>query len=200
MANGDRKEHDWIQTYVGDKFFLAHPTPDQIHASDIAHSLAHQTRYLGHAKQFYSIAEHCTLMASYEWERAEDPDMALWALLHDATEAYIPDFPRPWKRLPQFEFVREAEEELMAVIAKRFELPGTSIPDHIDALDRRILCDEAQQIFKSGPTDNWHKRWEPGLGITVTFRSPEEAEAEYFAMLTGLLQIRIEQERVKQEG
>ena len=200
MSNGDTNDHDWIQLFGGDQFFLTRPTVGMIHASDIARSLAMQVRYLGHMKGRYSIAEHCCLMADYEWRMHDDPETALWALLHDATEAYMPDFPRPWKRLPQFAFVREAEERLMAVIAERFELRGRKIPDHIDALDRRILADEAKQVFPTGPTNNWNEIWEPGLGIEVEFWSVEDAEAHYFQRLSGLLQIRIERQRLHDEG
>ena len=200
MNGHGKSATDYIQLYGGDKFFLTHPTVDQIHATDIARSLAMQVRYLGHMKGRYSIAEHCCLMADYEWKRAQDIDMTLWALLHDATEAYMPDFPRPWKVLPQFEFVREAEAELMAVIAERFELKGRNVPDHVEALDRRILSDESEQVFPTGPVDNWGDRWKPGLGAKIMFWDVEVAEAHYFQRLTGLIQLKLEKKRRTNEG
>lgn len=200
MSNGNSREHIWIQLYGGDQFYLQRPTVDQIHASDISHSLAFQSRYLGHCKEFYSIAEHCCLMADYEWHEHKNPDMALWALLHDATEAYMPDFPRPWKRMPEFAFVRAAEEELMSVIADRFKLTGYVIPDHIDALDRRILADEADQVFQTGPTEDWGKIWRPGLGAQIQFWPPEVAKLNYIERLDGLIQLRIDAQRRREEG
>lgn len=200
MSNGNSVEHIWIQLYGGDQFYLQRPTVEQIHASDIAHALSFQSRYLGHCKKFYSIAEHCCLMADYEWERAKDINMTLWALLHDATEAYMPDFPRPWKRLPQFEFVRAAEEDLMSVISERFDLDGYVVPDHVDALDRRILADEADQVFMTGPTEDWGKIWKPGLGVQIQFWTPEVADMNYLERLMGLIQLRIEAERRREEG
>jgi hypothetical protein len=106
---------DWMQTYTGRAFWPLAPQADDIDPADIAHALSMLCRYGGHVERFYSVAEHCVLM-SY----AVPPGYALWALLHDATEAYMGDMVRPLKRsMPEYQ---AAEARLSAVICDRFGL------------------------------------------------------------------------------
>src|SRR5438093_1391342 len=106
---------DWMQTYSGAKFYPMHPRAEDVDPIDIAHSLSLLCRYNGHLDRFYSVGEHCVLMS-----QAVGPENALWALLHDATEAYVGDMVRPLK-LQQPSFV-EAEDRVMAAICERFGL------------------------------------------------------------------------------
>ena len=75
----------------------AGPNPDDIRIEDIAHALSNQCRFAGHAREFYSVAEH-----SVHVSQLCLPEHALWGLLHDASEAYLVDLPRPLKLLPEF--------------------------------------------------------------------------------------------------
>ena len=84
-----------LTTYTGKAFDLLNPKPEMVCIEDIAHSLAHQCRYTGHTREFYSVAQHCVLMA----ENPELPGDPMAKLLHDADEAYIGDIAKPWKRL-----------------------------------------------------------------------------------------------------
>lgn len=84
-----------IVTYTGKIFDLLNPKPEMVCLEDIAHSLAYQCRYTGHTREFYSVAQHCVLMA----ENPDLPGDSLAKLLHDAAETYIGDIARPWKRL-----------------------------------------------------------------------------------------------------
>ena len=47
----------FIGTFSGLRFWPLLPNPDDIMIADIAHALAHQCRFGGHASQFYSVAE-----------------------------------------------------------------------------------------------------------------------------------------------
>jgi hypothetical protein len=98
-----------IVTYTGKSFDLLDPQPEMVCIEDIAHSLAYQCRYTGHTgdglpqmQQFYSVAQHCVLMAEADLPR--DP---LARLLHDAAETYIGDMARPWKQLLWVSEIRE---------------------------------------------------------------------------------------------
>ncbi len=84
-----------IITYTGKCFNLLNPKPEMVCIEDIAHSLAYQCRYTGHTREFYSVAQHCVLMARNH-ELSGDP---MQKLLHDAGETYIGDIARPWKAL-----------------------------------------------------------------------------------------------------
>jgi 5'-deoxynucleotidase YfbR-like HD superfamily hydrolase len=98
------------------------PTQHMICIEDIAHSLSHQCRFNGHLPTFYSVAHHSILTA----ERV-DPEHKLAALLHDASEAYLCDIPRPIK--PHLTNYKEIEDKLMQVIAEKF---GFGYPLHSD--------------------------------------------------------------------
>lgn len=82
----------WIITRSGRKFDLANPTADMVDPNDIAHSLSMQCRFNGHTISFYSVAQHCCLVADLV-----PAEHQLAALLHDATEAYVGDMVRPLK-------------------------------------------------------------------------------------------------------
>ena len=112
---------DWIQTHSGKAFYPFAPRPDDIDIEDIAHALAHQCRFGGHVSKFYSVAQHCVLIARVLHAQGFDKRTILAGLLHDATEAYLVDLPSPVKNmLPGY---RDAENRLAAVIAEKFDLP-----------------------------------------------------------------------------
>ncbi len=92
---------DWIQTASGGSFFPLDPRPEEVDIDDIATALSRMNRYNGHFSDkfdFYSVAEHSILLAQYVQERTGSATHAMWALLHDAAEAYTSDVPRPLKR------------------------------------------------------------------------------------------------------
>lgn len=104
-----------IVTYTGKSFDLLNPIPEMVCIEDIAHSLSLQCRYTGHPIQFYSVAQHCVLMA----ENNELPGDPLVKLLHDAAEAYIGDIARPWKQLLWIHRFQGSETSVQS--AKDFE-------------------------------------------------------------------------------
>ena len=116
MKNGS----DWIQTYTGKKFFPLDPDPDQICIEDIAHALSNVCRYAGHSNRFYSVAQHSIMLAE---EFFSGWQYKFVALLHDASEAYLGDIPRPLKHHPDFAFYRDAEAVLQQMIFDKFYGP-----------------------------------------------------------------------------
>jgi hypothetical protein len=142
MAN---KFDDYIETISGKKFYFLNPDPDDIDINDIAHSLGMQCRYTGHAKMFYSIAEHSVLVS----ELCE-PENAFWGLMHDASEAYLTDVASPIKQyLTNY---KEMEGVLMDAIADKYGLPR-EMPEDVHMADRIALLAEAQLLIPSGAKD-----------------------------------------------
>lgn len=109
---------DWMTTYSGQPFFPLMPRAEEIHIADIAHALAHLCRFAGHTIRFYSVAQHSVLVSA-----ACEPADALWGLLHDASEAYVVDLPRPLKHALPLAGYQEVERGVMAAICERFALP-----------------------------------------------------------------------------
>ena len=172
---GQRKG-DWIQTFTGRQFWPMDPRADDVQIEDVAHALAMACRYAGHCKRFYSVAEHSMLLAS-----VVAPEHKLWALLHDASEAYLVDVPRPVK--PFLAGYREAEDRVMAVICQKFGL-AISMPAEVKRADGAILNDErAQNMCFS--RHEWSIDPTP-LGVTLQFWSPQEAERRFLEALSAL--------------
>jgi hypothetical protein len=161
----------WIQTFTGRAFWPLDPNPDHVCIQDIAHALAMKCRYTGHVKRFYSVAQH-SVFASY----IVPPVDALWGLMHDASEAYLPDVARPVKRnMPGF---REIEDRVMAAVADRFCLPWP-MPESIHHADLVLLATERRDLMAAPPY-----RWisteniEP-IAATIEPLLPELAELEF---------------------
>lgn len=109
-----------IRTFSGIYIDPLNPKPELINIEDIAHALSMQCRFGGHLPRFYSVAQHSVMVADLV-----DPENKLAALLHDASEAYLLDIPRPVKsRLTNY---KKIQRGLMRVIAKKF---GFKYPLH----------------------------------------------------------------------
>ncbi len=162
------RKGNWMQTYTGKQFWPIDPRADEIDIIDIAHSLSMQCRYNGHTRVFYSVAEHCCHL--YDLAPAEHK---LWALLHDASEAYLTDIPRPLK--PFLAEYKAYERAVMLAVCEAFDLDSEE-PDIIKELDIRILGDEKAALMVDGPP--WHHVGEP-LGAQLRGWKPERACHEF---------------------
>lgn len=169
---------DWMQTYTGKAFWPLDPRIEDLDPRDIAHALSLLCRYGGHVKRFYSVAEHCVLMS-----RAVAPEHALWALLHDAAEAYVVDVPRPLKlSMPDY---RAAEAAIMDVICERFGLHRHE-PKAVKDADNAILNDEREALMAPPPLPWRAIEQVPRLGVTIRCWAPTVAEYEYARRLQEL--------------
>jgi hypothetical protein len=168
---------DWMQTYSGKKFLPMAPRIEDICIEDIAHALSMLCRYGGHCNTFYSVAEH-----SWHCSYAVAPEYAFAALMHDASEAYLVDMPRPIKnQLPGY---REAEARLEQVISTKYGLEWP-MPAEVKRVDNAILFDE-RKVLLSEPPEKWANEQEP-LGIELELWGPECAKytfLERFYQLT----------------
>lgn len=107
-----------IRTVSGQYVNVFDPDPDTILIEDIAHALSMQCRFGGHLPVFYSVAQHSICVSNWC-----DQQNKFTALMHDASEAYLLDLPRPIKR--EMPCYKKVEDQLMEVIAKKF---GFSFP------------------------------------------------------------------------
>ena len=173
---------DWIQTFTGKAFWPLDPRADDIDPLDVAHALSNMCRYAGHVRTFYSVAEHSVLMS-----QIVDPENALWALLHDASEAYLVDVPRPVKNHHSMLPYRIAEDQLLLAVAKRFGL-SPEMPAQVVSYDTRIVVDERAQLLGPAPLPWGALEGMEGLGVNVIGLPPAVAKRDWlarFAELTG---------------
>ena len=144
----------WIQTRSGGRFYPLDPKPEHVNLRDIAHALARQCRFSGHTSRFYSVAEHSVRVAMRVFEETHDPVLALLGLLHDASEAYLVDLPRPLKHDPAFAPYLAAERACMDAILRHVGFTVTALPDVVKRADASLLADEAQEFMRP-VSDEW---------------------------------------------
>jgi hypothetical protein len=171
---------DWMQTFTGRAVYPLDLRPENIDIRDIAHSLSLQCRYAGHVRRFYSVAEHSVHVARYC--RQNGPEAALEGLLHDATEAYLVDVPRPIK--PFLKSYKMMEQRAWAAIAGRFGLAPDLYCEAVHDDDNRILHDERAALMAPCERE-WSLTGEP-LGVAIECWGPERAEREFLALFDEL--------------
>lgn len=177
-----RGPDQYIRVFSGIKFWPLDPRPDEIDILDIAHALSLNCRWGGHSLRFFSIAQHSCIVHDM-LPRC----LRRVGLLHDASEGYLLDMPRPIKyQIPEYIAI---EEKLMLCIADRFgfgypELERIKGADDLalylekiylfnDGMAREVLSDRAVDFFFTNKLDGqdmiFHlKPW-----------SPDRAELEF---------------------
>lgn len=138
---------DWIQTFTGKRVNPLKLRVEDINIIDIAHALSNQGRFTGHTKFFYSVGQHSLAVA-----HLVQPEFALEALLHDASEAYLGDVAKPMKNKSMYKQYREVEDRIEKKIAKRFNLPYP-ISKEVKVWDQRVGAEEAYQLMNAD--DGW---------------------------------------------
>ncbi|MEJ5079819.1 hypothetical protein [Ochrobactrum sp. MYb379] len=176
IATQPARKGDWLQTFTGRQFWPMDPRADEIFIEDIAHSLSMQCRFAGHCKRFYSVAEHSILLSRQMPEKFK-----LWALLHDASEAYLVDVPRTVK--PFLPGYKQAENAVMAAICERFGLVN-EMPTELKAADRAIIGDERSNMAPC--VAEWYSTG-PGIGARLQYWSPEKAESTFLHEFSKLV-------------
>jgi len=169
----------WIQTYSGKRFTPIKPNAAAIVIQDIAHSLSMQCRFSGHVREFYSVAQHCVLVS-----HVCDSKDALWGLLHDATEAYLVDVPRPLKHSGKFGAYIECEKIMQKAICEIFLLPNEE-PESVRKADTVLLATEARDLLGQLRSD-WTQPTKP-LPFKIEALSPREAKLLYLERFFELI-------------
>ena len=158
----------WIRTRTGKKFDLLNPRAEDVCIEDISYALSNICRFTGHC-EFYSVAQHSLVVQDELYYEASKEDQ-LFALLHDAHEAYVGDISTPLKALlPDYQVL---EARVAAVVREAFGLPS-EMPAVVKDADRRLLETEAIR-FMGGPFDTNIKPfpclivpWDPDVAQNV---------------------------------
>ena len=129
-----------ITTHSGQRVDIESPQADTLRIEDIAHALSFVCRGSGQANIFFSVARHCVCCAREAQARGFSREVVLACLLHDASEAYMSDVPKPIKDnlIPQY---RQYEDVLLDRIYAKFI--GRSLTkeelDQVSLIDRVLL-------------------------------------------------------------
>lgn len=170
----NNQKYNYITTYTGKSFNFMDPKPEQIDIEDIAQALSMQCRFNGHVKRFYSVAEHCCIISDYVYAGSGDKNIAFDALMHDASEAYICDIPRPVK--PHLVNYQAIEQRIEVALQKRFGF--NPMYAWSKDIDNRIVADEARELFLHVP--DWVKDYQVvGVQDKIQCWTPEQAKVEF---------------------
>lgn len=151
---------NYMLTASGRRFYLWDPDPADIVWSDIGHALENLCRFNGHTSLLYTVAEHsvrvCRLVREWGGNREEQ----LAGLLHDASEAYFGDIPRPLKRHPSLRELVEADARLQRMILAKAGLPE-DLPESVLEADEVLLATEARDLMNAPDLETWAPRRAP---------------------------------------
>jgi len=189
-----RTDRNFIVTFTGRKFWPLDPRPEEIDIQDIAHALSLVCRWTGHTYRHYSVAEHSLRVSKLaeQLTMAEHGalsarvtaarEIALWGLLHDASEAYLSDFARPLKHFTEFgKLYSIFEEQLTAAIVERFDLMPHR-PSVVRTADRVVVQTEGRDLIPNFTKD----MDEEPLPEAIFPMNPQRAEVKFLRRFNDL--------------
>lgn len=150
-----------IQSYSGIAVTPRLLRPLQVNLEDIAHALSLKCRFTGHCAFHYSVAQHCLTGA----EQLTDPDQKLAFMLHEVSEAYLPDIAAPIKNYVSM-YPENSNESLSWQTVERQhtrvvlsalgvpKLVTTVLSEDIRTVDLRMLATERRDIMAPSSV-NW---------------------------------------------
>ena len=141
----------YITTYTHRHFDPTDPDPELILIEDIAHALSMLCRGNGHVSSFWSVGEHCICCAKEAAGRGLSQKVILACLLHDASECYMSDVPRPFKKsLPEY---RKQEEALLNIIYQKYLGSGLSAIEEqkLKEIDNDLLWYDLKYLLNETP-------------------------------------------------
>jgi len=164
----------FIKTLSGAEFFIDEVNIQDIPLDDIAHAMSMNVRFNGHIARPYSVLEH-SLNVSYMAQALDNcRETRLWGLLHDVSEAFVPDIPRPFKHLlGGFE---EFEDRIGEALAAFYDLPWP-MPDQVHYVDRHIVGIEAMSLFPNPP------KWASVYDDLSVLAAEAEVDPRFFGKL-----------------
>lgn len=172
------KRPPFIETFCGERFQPLKPVIETIRIEDIAHALSNQCRFSGHTRTHYSVAEHSVRVANLVESWGHPTEVFLWALLHDASEAYLVDLPTPLKQDPVLgPAYQKAEKRLMRAICRAFDLPLRE-PDAVKMADAVLLATEVESLMYGRPS-HWDGLVAKPLPDRIVPWGHAEAEREF---------------------
>jgi uncharacterized protein len=182
----------WQRMLSGRRLDLLDPSPMDIEIEDIAHGLARVARWNGQTRgeHPFSVAQHSLLVASIaqSLEPHAEPELALYALLHDAPEYVIGDIISPFKALIG-ETYKKVENRLLHAIHLRFGLKSETprlMAKTIKVADQASAYWEAVALadFTQDEADRFFKKPEIGAKKFMSYLTPwptAEAEQAYLS-------------------
>jgi hypothetical protein len=157
-----KRKGDWIQTWTGRQFWARDPRPQDFHILDIAAGLRNP-RYSSQSIGIQTVAEHSVLMWLVARRRKYSARVRRAVLMHDGSEAYLVDIPKPIKI--DFSEYNAAEALIMRALARRYDFDWP-MPIEVKQLDGDICNDEFSQNMAPPPAP-WASLTGVSLGVRI---------------------------------
>lgn len=186
----------WIQSYPScQQIFPLALDPATIRITDIIWALSQKNRFTGHTKWPYSVAQHCVLGAEQL-----PPAFQLPFLLHEVSEAYLPDVSAPVKpalfiervgtngtleRLSWEELESEHADIILPAIGLGSIRPLLDAPE-VKRMDLAMLAAEKNWLLGPEPAE-WGLTEQPAMSYIERWTPDRAAKSmlEAFNRLTG---------------
>jgi hypothetical protein len=139
----------------GGCFHILDPREEEVHIEDIAHHLGAIGRYTGACAHLWSVGAHCLEVSRRIELRGGSKLEQLQGLLHDASEAYFVDIPRPIKpdiylrTEAGFETYYQVEDRIMGCIFRALGVPYP-LASIVKVVDDEMAHDEVANFFPPG--------------------------------------------------
>jgi 5'-deoxynucleotidase YfbR-like HD superfamily hydrolase len=182
---GRIRRGEWMQSYSGRQLYPLDPLPEDVCFDDIAIGLSRECRYGRQCREFYSVAEHSVIVSLYVerfatqmgWLPGEVSDAALEGLLHDGSEAYLGDVPRPLKYQRAMRGYKKIEAKWTEAIYTHFGVCSTEQSRKlVKSVDRALLANEIDALMYD--PDMWvrtNRDHGAGIGAEITGMSSVQA-------------------------
>lgn len=177
--------NDWLETFLGREFWLTEASINTYDypIEEIAHTLSLICRFNGQCMFHYSVAQHSVLVS-----HMVPIEHRMLGLLHDASEAYLTDIPRPIKaRLKEYKELESlVESAINRIYFGEKYINGT--PTCVKHFDTIALMTEAKYIMKSGGK-TWYRDGLSADGSIgpISEMLPQEAEKIFLERYYELL-------------
>ncbi len=178
MEKGGRVGY-WMPSYSGKRIYALDPRKEDIDVEDIIHSLSSIARYNGHADWTWTVGEHSVLMFDHlmtELGLSQSDDSRKWSkdhrrllrtcLLHDASEAYVCDLPRPLKHSPLLAFYRALDDSWGRMISEKYDLIFP-LPYIVKKHDELALMTERRDIVSGATKAGWTGEGQEAYPTTI---------------------------------
>lgn len=160
------RKGDFIGVYNGKKFWPLSPNKEDVDIIGVAHALSQVCRFNGHTRFIWSIAQHSLLVEKIISEYTEYKDnyrVRLIGLLHDASEAYISDLLRPFKKeIKEYGKIEAAVENCILTFCNITDVTDKEW-EIVKKADDTALMVEAKVLMN--PDEYWtiFKLWQEGF-------------------------------------
>jgi hypothetical protein len=158
-----------LLTYSGQVVDLADPDPATIRLEDIANGLTHTICYRGALGVPLTVAQHSVMLSHWA---ALPKHCRVWALFHNAAEAYLGNVPAPARALHNLAGYSAVERRLFETIVAKYLPSGSRCTGEIRIADdkirtyeiRRFTTNSVWRAFAESPPPSWQPWWSEDVG------------------------------------